>query len=68
MNKLNMKPCTLKLKPCPFCGGSVERKLGFGGLNFFKCKKCGAVVSFDNDYYNTRTDKAVEAWNRRDGK
>ena len=39
------------LLACPFCKGHVRRVIGFGGLNFFKCKKCGAVVSFDNDYY-----------------
>ena len=53
------------LKPCPFCGGNVRRVIGFGGLNFFKCRKCGAVVSFGNDFYNTHKDRAVEAWNRR---
>lgn len=41
-----------RLKACPFCGGEVKRIRGFRGLNFFKCKKCGAVVSFDNDFYN----------------
>lgn len=55
------------LKPCPFCGGNVRRVIGFGGLNFFKCKKCGAVVSFDNDYYNTHTSEAVKTWNCRVG-
>lgn len=54
-----------ELKPCPFCGGTVHRMIGFGGLNFFKCTKCGAVVSFDNDYYNAHRDEAVNAWNRR---
>lgn len=55
------------LKPCPFCGGKVHRVIGFGGLNFFKCQKFGAVVSFDNDYFNTRKNEAVRAWNRRYG-
>lgn len=53
------------LKPCPFCGEQVKRVIRIMGLNFFKCKKCGAVVSFDNDYYNTHKNEAVEAWNRR---
>jgi len=53
-----------ELKPCPFCGGNVKRVIGFMGLNFFKCR-CGAVVSFDNDYYNTHKSEAIEAWNRR---
>ena len=57
----------LKLRECPFCGGNVRRFIGFGGLNFFTCQKCGAVVSFDNDFYNTYKDRAIEAWNRRAG-
>ena len=56
-----------RLRECPFCGGTVRRVRGFGGLNFFKCLYCGAVVSFDNDYYNRNPDKAIEAWNRRAG-
>lgn len=54
-----------ELKRCPFCGGKVRRVIGIMGLNFFRCKKCGAVVSFDNDYYNTHQNEAIEAWNRR---
>ena len=38
------------------------------GLNFFKCRKCGAVVSFDNDYYNLHKNEAIKAWNTRAGK
>lgn len=57
----------MELKPCPFCGGKIKRVIGFRGLNFFKCSKCGAVVSFDNDYYNTHKDEAVNAFNRRVG-
>ena len=48
-----------------FAGGKVKRVIGVMGLNFFKCKECGAVVSFDNDYYNTHKNEAIEAWNRR---
>lgn len=33
------------LKPCPFCGNEVVRRIGLMGLNFFKCKSCGAVTS-----------------------
>lgn len=60
-----MPDTTIELKPCPFCGGNINRKIGFGGLNFFKCSVCGATVSFDNDFYNTHTDEAVNAWNTR---
>lgn len=55
------------LKPCPFCGGEVKRIIGWTSLMFFKCPKCGAVVSFDNDYYNRHTSETEKAWNRRDG-
>ena len=54
-----------ELLPCAFCKGDVRRVIGFGGLNFFKCRKCGAVVSFDNDYYNTHKNEAITAWNAR---
>ena len=54
-----------ELKPCPFCGGKVNRMIGFRGLNFFRCRKCGAVISFDNDYYNTHKSEAIAAWNHR---
>ena len=55
-----------ELKPCPFCGKRVKRVVGFGGLNLFKCRRCGAAVSFDNDYYNIHKNEAVNAWNRRE--
>lgn len=54
-----------ELKPCPFCGKNVKRYRGYRGLNFFRCDSCGAVVSFDNDYYNEHPNEAIEAWNRR---
>ncbi len=59
-----------ELKPCPFCGKKVVRQKGYMGLNFFKCKNCGAVISFNNDFCNNNPDKAINAWNRRaeDGK
>ena len=56
-----------KLKPCPFCGNHVKRVIGLMGLNFFKCSTCGAVISFDNDYYNEHKDEAIAAFNRRTG-
>jgi ssDNA-binding Zn-finger/Zn-ribbon topoisomerase 1 len=58
------------LKPCPFCGSPVRRIRGVAGLNFFKCTnfgKCGAVVSFDNDYYNSNPEQAYKAYNSRVG-
>lgn len=59
-----------ELKPCPFCGKPVTRVRGYNGLNFFKCLnvgQCGAVMSFDNDYYNNNPEQAFKAFNRRDG-
>ena len=53
------------LLPCPFCKGEVRRVIGFGGLNFFRCRKCGAVGSFDNDYFNEHPNEACLAWNTR---
>ena len=56
------------IKPCPFCGSPVRRVRGFAGLNFFKCGNtngCGAVMSFDNDYFNRNPEKAINAYNRR---
>ena len=54
-----------ELKPCPFCGGKARCAIGFMGVNFFKCNKCGATVSFDNEYYNNHKNEAIKAWNRR---
>ena len=53
------------LLPCPFCNGRVRREVGFLGLNFFKCRKCGAVISFDNDFFNEHPNEARLAWNTR---
>lgn len=58
---------TSELRPCPFCGGEVQKKIGMFGLNFFDCRGCGAEVSFDNIYYNTFKEEVVNAWNRRAG-
>ena len=65
-----METKKIDLKPCPFCGKSVNRVRGWGGLNFFKCtnrSECGAVMSFDNDYFNQNPEKAINAYNRRNG-
>lgn len=56
---------TEQLKPCPFCGGkAVLRHFypAFGARMRSKviCKKCRC-----NSGEWGRTDKAVEAWNRR---
>lgn len=58
---------TSELKPCPFCGGEVQKKIGIMGLNFFNCRGCGAVVSFNDSYCNVFKAESVNAWNRRAG-
>lgn len=59
----------IRVKPCPFCGGEI--KVTHGYINapfwFFKCKKCGAVISFDNDECNAEPIKAKEYFERRAG-
>lgn len=53
----------VELKPCPFCGGEVEKKDGFiYGTKTFICHKCGADVMF---YGGEKDPKATEKWNRR---
>ena len=55
-----------KLKPCPFCGGEINVQ-GFTGAPFwfFKCRKCGATISFDNAECNEVPRMAKQYWNRR---
>lgn len=63
-----------KLLPCPFCGGEVET--GFTALRMpfeplsFRCKSCGARVSFDEPVCNHGMEHGDDtparlAWNRR---
>ncbi len=57
-----------ELKPCPFCGGLVRKRVGFGGILLYECmnkKNCGAMVSFDSDTCAAKPEKADEIWNRR---
>lgn len=57
------------VKPCPFCGGKVIVTHGLMNVQFlfFKCSKCGAVVSFDNPECNRNAEKATDYFNRRKG-
>lgn len=57
----------IKTKPCPFCGGEINVTHGFIGAPFwfFKCRECGATISFDNDECNTEPNKAKEYFERR---
>ena len=62
-----------ELKPCPFCGGTTRLTHGdiiASPIAIFKCRKCGAVVSFDEPVCNagaTNNDDtpAIKAWNNR---
>ena len=56
-----------KKQICPFCGGEIYVK-GLMGLLFFKCKKCGATTSFDNDECNKTPTKAFDYFEKRAGK
>ena len=53
----------IKLKPCPFCGGEADTNLMFGRVGV-TCTKCGANIRMEHAVI---VDKAIEAWNRRDG-
>lgn len=52
-----------ELKPCPFCGGKIE-KVNAPMMNtvMFGYHKCGADVCF---YGAEHEPKASKAWNRR---
>lgn len=68
---MNPKPnegTVTELKPCPFCGNKkIQVSHGMTGAPFlfFKCKECGATVSFDNDLSNRVPDLACANWNHR---
>jgi len=55
-----------KIKPCPFCGEKVTASKGSIGITayitFFKCHKCGAVVSFNGAEAKS---PVIIQWNRR---
>lgn len=57
----------IKTSPCPFCGGEINITHGMIGAPFwfFKCKKCGATISFDNDECNYNPEKAKDYFERR---
>ena len=52
------------LKPCPFCGGSVEFT-NYGEMTDdmdIQCTNCGIIVSY---YRVTTREEAVRVWNNR---
>lgn len=57
----------IKTLPCPFCGSEVNITRGTicAPFWFFKYKKCGAIISFDNDECNYNPEKAKDYFERR---
>lgn len=57
----------IRVKGCPFCDGEINITHGVIGASvwFFKCKKCGAIISFNNDECNTEPSRAKEYFERR---
>ena len=60
-----------ELKPCPFCGGSIEVR--GGSCNYskgiitlnLKCEECGTIFKFKSKWTNDPYQEAAVAWNRR---
>ena len=72
---------TIKLKPCPFCGGEAEMYNGtdiVGKYWYVRCKKCysrgagayesGKELEPQEEYTAIirAWERAIEAWNRRE--
>lgn len=51
------------LKPCPFCGGSVDFSINERGLHFIRCKRCQLYALF-SDVAKQKEDVTTH-WNRR---
>ena len=52
----------MKLKPCPFCGGSPigpERSMCQPGYFYVECERCEIVMDGSSKH------QAIDAWNRR---
>ena len=65
-----------KLKPCPFCGGEAKIRMGYflpGGHQFadvycfVECLSCHAKTKWFEAKDEGLVDKAVDAWNKREG-
>lgn len=53
----------IRLKPCPFCGGKVEKVIApLMKMVMFTCGDCGADVCFYGGEYEPI---ATERWNQR---
>ena len=54
---------SLTLKPCPFCGGSVEIKVNGRWEAVYVCTECHAEVTWKKDLVPWRENH--DEWNRR---
>lgn len=60
---MTMNMLSLKLSPCPFCGGApLLHHSDHTDITYVLCDGCGAVVSFRPRKQGAET---VEAWNCR---
>lgn len=72
------KPARIKLKPCPFCGGTAvinhENADTKDSCYLIECEDCGALTSFVNSTdngekaWNCSKADTINSWNRRSGK
>ncbi len=51
---------TVKLLPCPFCGGKAEFRSGSSTTPYIRCKECGGRTKSSRNRANL-----IAAWNRR---
>lgn len=61
-----------ELKPCPFCGGSVQICYGLDyAVSGIRCKTCGMITQWPriktrgNKTFGELAKPYIEAWNRR---
>lgn len=61
------KECTDQgiLLTCPFCGAVITKAKGYMGLTYYRCRTCGAIISFDQPRYNKGLANTDAAWNNR---
>lgn len=52
---------TVKLKPCPFCGGEADYRT-MGNCVYIVCTKCGCNTQ---TFHYKERQEAIKAWNNR---
>ena len=50
----------VRVKECPFCGGTVVTMISHIGKRFFDCGGCGLTASF-----KTTAEESLELWKTR---